>query len=212
MAGISPDEGETLRGNVVLKRVLTDRDANLELGLFTNTTAPETITEAAITEPNRNQLESREYTEVITKLDMRRDLMRFAAVVVPNLRTASRRRGRKMKRAAFTLLFGLIANPALAAPWGQLFDVVATDPNGGAATAHEFQARVNGGTWSATQSEATPSTQFTLSVDHGYTIDVQARPCADGLCADWVSASYVVPSGLLPYSTITITVPAWQKP
>ena len=52
MAGISPDEGETLRGNVVLKRVLTDRDANLELGLFTNTTAPETITEAAITEPS----------------------------------------------------------------------------------------------------------------------------------------------------------------
>lgn len=51
MAGILPDEGEHLVGQLVLQRVLTDRDADLELGLFTNTTAPETITEATVTEP-----------------------------------------------------------------------------------------------------------------------------------------------------------------
>lgn len=51
MVGILPNEGEHLVAQVVLQRVLTDRDANLELGLFTNTTAPETITEATLTEP-----------------------------------------------------------------------------------------------------------------------------------------------------------------
>jgi hypothetical protein len=101
---------------------------------------------------------------------------------------------------------------AQAAPWNQDFAVSATDPNGGQADSHEFQARVDGGAWSAVQSEAVASTTFTLSVDHGSVVDVQARPCEAGLCADWVSQSYIVPSGLLPYSTIIITVPAWTKP
>lgn len=51
MAGFLPDEGEALVANMVYKRTLTDRDADLELGLFTNTSPGETITEAAITEP-----------------------------------------------------------------------------------------------------------------------------------------------------------------
>ncbi|MBT8085983.1 MAG: hypothetical protein KJN72_12210 [Woeseia sp.] len=51
MAGILPDEGENLVLELLIDRVLTDRDADLELGLFTNTTAPETITEATVTEP-----------------------------------------------------------------------------------------------------------------------------------------------------------------
>lgn len=49
--GFVPDEGEVLAGNILFKRILTDRDANLELGLFTNVAPGETITEATITEP-----------------------------------------------------------------------------------------------------------------------------------------------------------------
>jgi len=49
--GFVPDEGEVLVGNIIFKRILTDRDANLELGLFTNVAPGETITEATITEP-----------------------------------------------------------------------------------------------------------------------------------------------------------------
>ncbi len=52
MAGFTPNEGETLIAEILYKRDLTDRDADLELGLYTNTTGvDETITEATITEP-----------------------------------------------------------------------------------------------------------------------------------------------------------------
>lgn len=51
MAGWTPDEGEKLIADIVCKRFLTDRDADLELGLFTNAAASETTTHAAITEP-----------------------------------------------------------------------------------------------------------------------------------------------------------------
>jgi len=50
-AGFTPDEGEALIGRVIYQRSLTDRDADLELGLFTNVAPSETITEAALTEP-----------------------------------------------------------------------------------------------------------------------------------------------------------------
>ncbi len=47
-----PDEGETLILNLLLKRILTDRDANLEVLLYTNSGLTlETATEAALTEP-----------------------------------------------------------------------------------------------------------------------------------------------------------------
>lgn len=51
MAGFTPDEGEKLLVDIACKRVLTDRDADLELGLFTNAAASEATTHAAITEP-----------------------------------------------------------------------------------------------------------------------------------------------------------------
>lgn len=51
MAGFVPDEGEALIADMVCKRTLTDRDADLEIGLFTNSSPGETITEATITEP-----------------------------------------------------------------------------------------------------------------------------------------------------------------
>ena len=51
MAGFIPNEGEILRGQLVWKRDQADRDADLELGLFTNAAPDETITEATITEP-----------------------------------------------------------------------------------------------------------------------------------------------------------------
>lgn len=51
MAGITTNEGEALIADLACKRVLTDRDADLELGLFTNAAASETTTHAAITEP-----------------------------------------------------------------------------------------------------------------------------------------------------------------
>lgn len=49
--GFTPDEAETLIGQVIFQRTHTDRDATLELGLFTNVAPGETITEATITEP-----------------------------------------------------------------------------------------------------------------------------------------------------------------
>lgn len=52
MAGFVPNEGENLIGRLLFKRDLSDRDADLELGLFTNTAPDETITEATITEPS----------------------------------------------------------------------------------------------------------------------------------------------------------------
>lgn len=51
MAGFTPNEGETLIANVIHKRTHADRDADLELGLFTNASPDETITHAALTEP-----------------------------------------------------------------------------------------------------------------------------------------------------------------
>lgn len=51
MAGFTPNEGETLRGQIVHQRTHVDRAATLELGLFTNVAPGETITEATITEP-----------------------------------------------------------------------------------------------------------------------------------------------------------------
>lgn len=52
MAGFTPDEGETLIGQVIFQRTHVDRAATLELGLFTNAAPGETITEATITEPS----------------------------------------------------------------------------------------------------------------------------------------------------------------
>ena len=49
--GFTPDEGETLNAQVMYQRIHLDRDADLELGLFTNVAPGETITEATITEP-----------------------------------------------------------------------------------------------------------------------------------------------------------------
>lgn len=49
--GFTPDEGETLNAQVQYQRIHADRDATLELGLFTDVTPDETITEATITEP-----------------------------------------------------------------------------------------------------------------------------------------------------------------
>lgn len=51
MPGFVPNEGETLFLTVVFKRSSVDRDADLELGLFTNVGIDETITLAGITEP-----------------------------------------------------------------------------------------------------------------------------------------------------------------
>ena len=51
MAGLLPNEGETLIANLVFKNADVDRGTNLELVLFTNTTAPETITAASLTQP-----------------------------------------------------------------------------------------------------------------------------------------------------------------
>lgn len=52
MAGFVPNEGESLALSVLINRSMTDRDAGLELGLFTNSSPDETITEAALTEPS----------------------------------------------------------------------------------------------------------------------------------------------------------------
>ena len=51
MAGFTPNEGETLIAQVIHQRIHEDRDATLELGLFTNAAADEDLTEAAVTEP-----------------------------------------------------------------------------------------------------------------------------------------------------------------
>jgi len=51
MAGILPNEGEAMVADLVMKNVTTDRGTNLDLILFTNTTAPETITAATLTQP-----------------------------------------------------------------------------------------------------------------------------------------------------------------
>lgn len=51
MPGFVPDEGEKLIADVIFKRDLTDRIADLELGLFTNVAPGESITHATLTEP-----------------------------------------------------------------------------------------------------------------------------------------------------------------
>ena len=51
MAGFLPNEGEAFVADFVIKNVTTDRGTDLELGLFTNAAADETITEATLTEP-----------------------------------------------------------------------------------------------------------------------------------------------------------------
>lgn len=51
MAGFTPNEGETLIGQLIHQRTHVDRDATLELGLFTDAAPDETITEATISEP-----------------------------------------------------------------------------------------------------------------------------------------------------------------
>ena len=51
MPGITPNEGETLIANILYARDLTDRAADLEIGLFTNTTVDETTGIVDITEP-----------------------------------------------------------------------------------------------------------------------------------------------------------------
>ena len=51
MPGFTPNEGEKLVADIIYKHDLTDRIADLELGLFTNAAADETTTHAAITEP-----------------------------------------------------------------------------------------------------------------------------------------------------------------
>lgn len=51
MPGFVPNEGETLVANVVFKRTHADRDATLELGLFTNSSPGETIAHGSLTEP-----------------------------------------------------------------------------------------------------------------------------------------------------------------
>jgi hypothetical protein len=52
MAGFTPNEGETLIAQVIHQRTHVDRNTSgLQLGLFTDTSPGETITEATITEP-----------------------------------------------------------------------------------------------------------------------------------------------------------------
>lgn len=51
MPGITPDEGENLIARILYRRDLGDRDANLRLGLITNTSITEATTLASITEP-----------------------------------------------------------------------------------------------------------------------------------------------------------------
>ena len=51
MAGFVPNEGETLIAQVVHKRTHVDRDANLELGLFLNSSVSETTVLGDLVEP-----------------------------------------------------------------------------------------------------------------------------------------------------------------
>lgn len=51
MAGFTPNEAETLIGQVIFQRTHVDRDATLKLGLFTNTSVSETTALTDITNP-----------------------------------------------------------------------------------------------------------------------------------------------------------------
>lgn len=51
--GLSPNEGETMRGALLLNNTTTDRGTNIDLVLFTNSSGvDETITAAALTQPS----------------------------------------------------------------------------------------------------------------------------------------------------------------
>lgn len=52
MAGFVPNEGENLLATVVNKRDFTDRIADLEMGLFTNSSPSETTVHGDLTEPS----------------------------------------------------------------------------------------------------------------------------------------------------------------
>lgn len=52
MAGFTPNEGEALVAEIIYKRNLGDRDADLELGLFTNVSVGESTTLQDLTEPS----------------------------------------------------------------------------------------------------------------------------------------------------------------
>lgn len=49
--GFVPNEGEQLSGRWLFGNSVVDKDANMQLGLFTNVAPGETITEATLTEP-----------------------------------------------------------------------------------------------------------------------------------------------------------------
>ena len=51
MAGFTPNEAETLIGQLIFQRIHVDRDATLVMGLFTDAAPAETITYATLTEP-----------------------------------------------------------------------------------------------------------------------------------------------------------------
>jgi len=51
MAGFTPNEGEALVADMVYKRDLDDRAADLQLGLFTNASVTETTNSTDITQP-----------------------------------------------------------------------------------------------------------------------------------------------------------------
>lgn len=51
MAGFTTNEGLALLADMACKRTLTDRDANLLLGLFTNSGATATLSHSTVTEP-----------------------------------------------------------------------------------------------------------------------------------------------------------------
>jgi hypothetical protein len=63
MAGLLPNEGEHLVANLLFKNADVDRGTGLQLGLFTNTTAPETITAATLTEPTGGSYARKELTD-----------------------------------------------------------------------------------------------------------------------------------------------------
>jgi len=51
MAGFTPDEGEKLIAQLIYQDGHADRDSDLQVGLFTDASPGETITEATISEP-----------------------------------------------------------------------------------------------------------------------------------------------------------------
>ena len=82
-----PNEGETLALELILSRILTDRDANMELGLYTNSGLDlETATEAALTEPSDGGYARKVLTDgtwVISGDDGSHVALDFTAVTTP---------------------------------------------------------------------------------------------------------------------------------